>query len=256
MVFSPTGRHRAPRRRGGAGRLLTRASTAVATLALPVVGASAASALGGGGTYTVAPGDSLSGIAAKQGVKGGWAALYERNRSVVGGDPDLIKVGVKLKLGGKAAAPGQRAARTAERPSVHRADAGWTAVRPVSGGSLTAGFGASGGRWAHGHTGQDFAVPVGTPVRAARGGTVVKAGWGGAFGYEIVIRHHRGSYTHYAHLSQIRVGEGQAVATGERVGRSGATGNVTGPHLHFEVRSTPYYGSAVNPMAWLRRHGA
>ncbi|MFD7664050.1 peptidoglycan DD-metalloendopeptidase family protein [Streptomyces sp. NPDC059788] len=253
MMFSPTGRHRAPRRRSGAGRLLTRASTAAATLALPVVGASVASAADGG-TYTVAPGDSLSEIAAKQGVKGGWAKLYASNRSAVGGDPDLIKVGTKLKLSGPAAAQPRRTSRAAERPAV-RAAAG-DAVRPVSGGTLTAGFGAGGSHWAHGHTGQDFAVPVGTAVRAARGGTVVKAGWGGAFGYEVVVRHHSGSYTQYAHLSQIRVPVGATVGAGERIGRSGATGNVTGPHLHFEVRATPAYGSAVDPMAWLRRHGA
>ncbi|WP_242440768.1 LysM peptidoglycan-binding domain-containing M23 family metallopeptidase [Streptomyces sp. CB02923] len=254
MMFSPTGRHRAPRRRSGAGRLLTRASTAAATLALPVVGASVASAADGG-TYTVAPGDSLSEIAAKQGVKGGWTKLYASNRSAVGGDPDLIKVGTKLKLSGPAAAPQRRSSRAAERPAV-RAAAGNDAVRPVRGGTLTAGFGAGGGHWANGHTGQDFAVPVGTAVRAARGGTVVTAGWGGAFGYEVVVRHHSGSYTQYAHLSQIRVPVGATVDAGERIGRSGATGNVTGPHLHFEVRSTPAHGSAVDPMAWLRRHGA
>ncbi|WP_199834552.1 M23 family metallopeptidase [Streptomyces sp. NRRL F-5755] len=253
MMFSPTGRHRAPRRRSGAGRLLTRASTAAATLALPVVGASVASAADGG-TYTVAPGDSLSKIAAKHGVEGGWSKLYASNRAAVGGNPDLIKVGTKLKLSGTAAKPKQRAARSAERPAV-RAAAG-DAVRPVSGGTLTAGFGAGGSHWARAHTGQDFAVPVGTAVRAARGGTVVKAGWGGAYGYEVVIRHHSGSYTQYAHLSQIRVAEGSSVDAGERIGRSGATGNVTGPHLHFEVRATPNYGSAVDPMAWLRRHGA
>ncbi|WP_208870164.1 M23 family metallopeptidase [Streptomyces monomycini] len=253
MMFSPTGRHRAPRCRRGAGRLLTRASTAAATLALPVVGASVASAADGG-TYTVAPGDSLSGIAAKQGVKGGWAKLYASNRSAVGGDPDLIKVGTKLKLSGKAATPQRHASRSAARPSVRAASG--DAVRPVRGGTLTAGYGAGGGHWANGHTGQDFAVPVGTAVRAARGGTVVKAGWGGAYGYEVVVRHHSGSYTQYAHLSQIRVPVGATVGAGERIGRSGATGNVTGPHLHFEVRSTPAYGSAVDPMAWLRRHGA
>lgn len=139
MMFSPTGRHRAPRRRSGAGRLLTRASTAAATLALPVVGASVASAADGG-TYTVAPGDSLSEIAAKHRVEGGWSKLYASNRAAVGGNPDLIKVGTKLKLSGTAAKPKQRAARSAERPAV-RAAAG-DAVRPVSGGALTAGFGA------------------------------------------------------------------------------------------------------------------
>lgn len=255
--MSPSsGRHRAPRSGGGARRLLARASAAGATLALPVVGASAANALdGGGATYTVTPGDTLSGIAREHGVKGGWQALYARNKAVVGGDPDLIRAGDRLRLTGPAArhearAEERTAARTAERPTTPT-----DAVRPVAGGTLTAGFRASGDHWAHGHTGQDFAVPTGTSVRAARAGTVVRAGWGGAFGYEIVLKHAPGSYTHYAHLSQIGVSPGQSVAAGQRVGRSGATGNVTGPHLHFEVRATPDYGSAVNPVSWLRRHG-
>jgi murein DD-endopeptidase MepM/ murein hydrolase activator NlpD len=62
-------------------------------------------------------------------------------------------------------------------------------------------------------------------------------------------------YTQYGHLSAITVKVGQHVRTGQRIGRSGATGNATGPHLHFEVRTGPDYGSDVNPLAYLREHG-
>jgi murein DD-endopeptidase MepM/ murein hydrolase activator NlpD len=129
-------------------------------------------------------------------------------------------------------------------------------VAPVAGGSLSAGYGSGGSRWSSGHhTGQDFAVSTGTTVRAVTSGTVVSAGWGGAYGNEVVIRHADGKYTQYAHLSSISVKAGTKVQTGQKIALSGATGNVTGPHLHFEVRTTPNYGSAVNPMTWLRSHG-
>jgi murein DD-endopeptidase MepM/ murein hydrolase activator NlpD len=127
---------------------------------------------------------------------------------------------------------------------------------PVSGGTATAGFAAEGGTWSSGqHSGQDWSVPVGTTVKAATGGTIVTAGWQDSFGYEIVVKHGSGDYTHYAHLSQIDVQVGESVSKGERIALSGATGNVTGPHLHFEARTTAEYGSAVDPIAWLKDHG-
>jgi murein DD-endopeptidase MepM/ murein hydrolase activator NlpD len=103
-------------------------------------------------------------------------------------------------------------------------------------------------------------VPIGTNVVAAHGGTVVKAGPNGAgdgpaYGNAIVIKHGNGLYTQYAHLSRVDVKVGQVVTTGQHIGLSGNTGNSTGPHLHFEVRTTPNYGSAVNPVTFLRAHG-
>jgi murein DD-endopeptidase MepM/ murein hydrolase activator NlpD len=56
-------------------------------------------------------------------------------------------------------------------------------------------------------------------------------------------------------MSQLSVSAGQTVTEGQQIGLSGATGNVTGPHLHFEIRTTPYYGSDVDPVAYLRSHG-
>ncbi|MFF4832494.1 M23 family metallopeptidase [Streptomyces sp. NPDC001315] len=120
---------------------------------------------------------------------------------------------------------------------------------------LSAGYAAEGAHWRHRHTGQDFAVPTGTPVYAVGPGTVSVVTCGDAFGNQVVIRHRDEYFTQYAHLSRIDVRPGQKLAAGQRVGVSGATGNVTGPHLHFEVRVTPYLGSEVPPLPWLRRHG-
>jgi murein DD-endopeptidase MepM/ murein hydrolase activator NlpD len=147
-----------------------------------------------------------------------------------------------------------RASRKAKRRR-----ASWS--RPVARGyGLSAGFGSSGSRWAHRHTGQDFAVPSGTEVKAVHGGTVVKAGPcgagdGAAYGNAIVIQHDARTYSQYAHLSAVLVRVGQRVETGQRIGRSGSTGNSSGPHLHFEMRSTPDYGSGVEPIGALRQHG-
>ncbi|MEW1686230.1 M23 family metallopeptidase, partial [Streptomyces sp. NPDC093594] len=59
----------------------------------------------------------------------------------------------------------------------------------------------------------------------------------------------------YAHLSSVHVKVGQVVKTGQKIALSGNTGNSSGPHLHFEIRTTPNYGSAVNPVTFLRGHG-
>jgi murein DD-endopeptidase MepM/ murein hydrolase activator NlpD len=133
-------------------------------------------------------------------------------------------------------------------------------VAPVSDGyTLTAPFAVSGNMWSSTHSGQDFAVPSGTAVDAVHSGTVVKAGgWGAgdgpAYGNAVVIDHGDGTYSQYAHLSSIEVGIGEWVTTGEEIALSGNTGNSTGPHLHFEIRTTPDYGSAIDPMQFLRGH--
>jgi murein DD-endopeptidase MepM/ murein hydrolase activator NlpD len=110
--------------------------------------------------------------------------------------------------------------------------------------------------WSSGyHTGVDFVVPTGTTIKAIAAGTVVSAGWGGAYGNQVVIQHADGQYSQYAHMSALSVSAGQTVTEGQQIGLSGATGNVTGPHLHFEIRTTPNYGSDVDPVAYLRSHG-
>ncbi|CAM5638522.1 GAF domain-containing protein OS=Streptomyces tendae OX=1932 GN=GUR47_21305 PE=4 SV=1 [Streptomyces tendae] len=104
-------------------------------------------------------------------------------------------------------------------------------------------------------TGQDFAVPVGTPVRSVGTGRVLKVSCGGAFGIQVVIEHPGGYYTQYAHLAAAAVDQGDRIRAGQWIGQSGSTGNSTGPHLHFEVRVTPEMGSALDPVPWLSQHG-
>ena len=128
-------------------------------------------------------------------------------------------------------------------------------VAPVESYQLSAGFGSGGARWASRHTGQDFAVPIGTPVRAVAAGQVVKVSCGGAFGIEIVVEHADGYYSQYAHLAAVTVDQGEQVSPGQWIGQSGTTGNSSGPHLHFEVRVTPEMGSAVDPVPWLSARG-
>ncbi|MEV6181331.1 M23 family metallopeptidase [Streptomyces sp. NPDC052015] len=129
-------------------------------------------------------------------------------------------------------------------------------VPPVEGYVLSARFGSGGAHWASRHSGQDFALPIGSPVRAVGAGRVVRVLCGGAFGIEIVLEHAGGYYTQYAHLASVAVDPGDRVVTGQWIGQSGTSGNSTGPHLHFEVRVTPDYGSAIDPVPWLAARGA
>jgi peptidoglycan hydrolase-like protein with peptidoglycan-binding domain len=96
------------------------------------------------------------------------------------------------------------------------------------------------------HTGIDIPAPTGTLVAAAESGRVTYAGWReGGWGIEVTIAHGSGVRTIYAHLSRTLVALGQRVATGQRIGRVGATGHSTGPHLHFEARLR---GAAFDPL--------
>ncbi|MEV2228740.1 transglycosylase family protein [Streptomyces phaeochromogenes] len=225
--------------------------------------------------YTVVRGDTLSGIAGTREVPGGWRQLYDANRRTVGADPDMIVPGQRLSLRPKASPEKGSASDTSEKTEkkpkpkekakakakveeksekrTQSTTRGLTA--PVSAGTGTP-YHASGSSWSKGyHTGVDFPVPTGTSVKSVGAGSVVTAGWGGSFGYQVVIRHGDGRYTQYAHLSAISVKAGQSVVTGQRIGRSGSTGNSTGPHLHFEVRTGPGFGSDVDPVAYLRAGG-
>lgn len=124
---------------------------------------------------------------------------------------------------------------------------------PVNPHPLGTAFGVRGPMWALGyHTGQDFLVGVGTPVYAAASGTVVISGDGGSYGNEVVLSHGGGVYTRYAHNSRLVAGNGADVRQGQLISYSGATGNVTGPHLHFEVlQGSTDYHNAVNPLPYL-----
>ena len=101
------------------------------------------------------------------------------------------------------------------------------------------------------HKGLDIANSIGTPVYAADGGTVIFARYwdGSGYGNLIQIQHDNGDITYYGHLSSIEVSEGDKVAQGDLIGLMGVTGNVSGSHLHFEIR--PEGGEPANPLDYL-----
>jgi murein DD-endopeptidase MepM/ murein hydrolase activator NlpD len=291
------GQHRKPRR---ASRRLTRfyvaAGTGGAALALPLLSATHAAAAapaksapasepvkfapakapsttsasaGTARTYDVVHGDTLAGIARTHHEAGGWQRLYADNKSVIGSDPDMIRPGRHLTLGGGGIAhPLAKTASTASlknaavktasvTTAATAASAGWG--KPVGDASIGTGYHVAGSNWSSGyHTGVDFLVGTGTAVHSVAAGTVVSAGSDGSYGSygnDVILKHADGKYTLYGHLSQALVSAGQSVTEGQQIGVSGATGNVTGPHLHFEVRTTPSYGSDIDPVAYLRSHG-
>ncbi|MGN9758483.1 peptidoglycan DD-metalloendopeptidase family protein [Streptomyces sp. SD31] len=234
-------------------------------------------------TYSVRVGDYLSKIADEQNVSGGWKKLYADNREVVGEDPSLIHPGLKLTIGKKAtaSAPKSSSPSSSSAPSkdssasksstksstessaskktttaARSADTATGFSAPVAGAAVSTAYKVAGSMWSSGyHTGVDFVTPTGTALKAVGAGTVVSAGWGGAYGNQVVIQLADGYYAQYAHLSSLSVSAGQTVTAGQQIGLSGATGNVTGPHLHFEIRTTPDYGSDLDPVAYLRSKG-
>ncbi|MBT2895455.1 MULTISPECIES: LysM peptidoglycan-binding domain-containing M23 family metallopeptidase [unclassified Streptomyces] len=310
------GKHRRPKS-GPISRGVLAAGTGGAALALPLIGATVASAADQAApaakpaaasvaaahtapaapaaskaapkTYAVVSGDYLAKIAAEHQLKGGWEKLYQDNRSTVGENPGLIHPGMKLTLGAKGSAPAEKSAapeaapkKAAPAPKAPKKEApkadtvsaddsegsgssartgsseatgsGWSA--PLASANVTTQYRASGASWSSGyHTGSDFQAASGTPVLAIGPGTVVSAGNSGSYGNEVVIQHEDGMYSQYAHQTSLNVSVGQTVTGGQQIGLSGSTGNSTGPHLHFEVRTGPSYGSDVDPIAYLRQHG-
>lgn len=109
-------------------------------------------------------------------------------------------------------------------------------VDPVSG---RAGF----------HTGVDIANDTGTPVRCTADGRVNFAGWDGGYGKLVVVNHGHGFSTYYGHLSEIKAAAGKWVKRGDIMGLMGATGNTTGPHVHYEIR---LYGVPVDPVKYMQ----
>lgn len=127
-------------------------------------------------------------------------------------------------------------------------------VIPVTGYHLSARFGQSSGLWSTTHTGLDFAGPAGSTIVSVAAGTVTSTGYEGAYGNRTVITLADGTEIWYCHQSSISVSPGDAVGPGDPIGYTGSTGNVTGPHLHLEVR--PGGSSPIDPYAALAAAGA
>ena len=144
--------------------------------------------------------------------------------------------------------------RAAEQRRLERIEARqWGA--PIDGYSISAVYGATSSLWSSGsHTGVDLNAVTGTPVTSVGPGTVTFAGYDGSYGNKIVVEHEDGTETWYCHLSAINVGVGDAVTNQTVIGLVGATGNVTGDHLHLELRPAGG-GDPVDPVAGLAAHG-
>ncbi|MFB6503880.1 M23 family metallopeptidase [Streptomyces sp. NPDC002466] len=264
MAFTrATGKHRAPSR-------LTRGSAkavGVATLATTgVIGGLASPALAAGSDAPSAGGAGLNQVIAID------AALADQIEAQADAQQHRADVVAKAKAQAKKKAEAEKKAEArkkaeAKRAAEERAEearAARSAERarlgafrlPVAGSYVSTGYKSGGSLWSSGsHSGVDFHAASGSSVVAVGAGTVVEAGWGGAYGNNIVLRMTDGTYTQYGHLSSIGVSVGQSVGAGQQIGLSGSTGNSTGPHLHFEARTTPEYGSDVDPVAYLRAHG-
>jgi murein DD-endopeptidase MepM/ murein hydrolase activator NlpD len=126
----------------------------------------------------------------------------------------------------------------------------WTL--PVAGYHLTGRFGSVSGLWSTTHTGLDFAAPSGTPIRSIADGVVTETGYDGAYGYKTVVSLPDGGEAWYCHQSETGVSVGQRLSAGEVLGSVGTTGNVTGAHLHLEIR---HGDTPTDPEAYLAAQG-
>lgn len=258
MAFTrATGKHRAPsrltRRSAHLAGVATLATAGViGTLASPAVAADAEAAVAAedtGLTQIVSTGslaDEIADQAAAQKQEAAEAAARAKAKAEAEAEAKR-KAEARAKEIREAK---ERAAREAERKRLN-------AFRlPIAGSFVTTGYQTGGSLWSSGsHSGVDFRAASGSTVVAVGAGTVVEAGWGGAYGNNIVLRMNDGTYTQYGHLSSLAVSVGQQVMAGQKIGLSGSTGNSTGPHLHFEARTTAEYGTDVNPVAYLRARG-
>ncbi|MFF9897581.1 M23 family metallopeptidase [Streptomyces longispororuber] len=272
-LIRPTGKHRRPSRitrttAGAAGVAALTTTGVISGLAAPALAAdSSADHAGTGLTQAISINDTLADEIDAQAAAQKQAAVEaaaqkkaedaarqnaaEQKRKAEAAAKEKAKKEAEAKAAKEAKERArERAARDAERKRLN----GY--VAPVAGSYVSTSYKAGGAMWSSGsHTGIDFHAASGTSVQAVGAGTVVEAGWGGAYGNNIVIKMNDGTYTQYGHLSSINVTVGQSVTPGQQIGLSGSTGNSSGPHLHFEARTGAEYGSDIDPIAYLRSHG-
>ena len=185
---------------------------------------------------------ALAATSAKvQALQGHETELQEESREIAALARRAERVAAAQAASRAAAAPASAAAPVSSAPAP-TAGSGWS--WPARG-PVTSGFGY---RWGRMHEGIDIGAPMNAPTYAAAGGTVTYAGSMGGYGNLVLIDHGNGTVTAYAHHTSILVGVGSRVSGGQQIGTIGVTGNVTGPHMHFEVRVG---GSPRDPMAYL-----
>ncbi|WLW53160.1 M23 family metallopeptidase [Streptomyces sp. YU58] len=227
------------------------------------VGLGASVVLGAGGAVAADALTATTASGATTASSAAGAASAVQAQAVAQAKAAAAKKAAAKKVAAEKAAAAKKAKAAKKKAKATKAGAAKKAaswVDPVKKYTLSASFAQSGGMWQSTHSGQDFAVSSGTRVVAAHGGTVVKAGSNGAgdgpaYGNAVVVKHGNGTYSQYAHLSRVDVKVGQIVRTGQRIALSGNTGNSSGPHLHFEIRTSANYGSAIDPVAFLRGKG-
>ena len=242
-----------------AARRATRTGVLAKVPSAPVLVGLAAMAISVGGVMTT---DSPDLVAAGQvrlgsvGALSGTDAIGAVRPGVVSRDGDRaaaesadLEAQVEAQAEQRNEALGQLAQKAEQRASV-LAENRWG--MPLTGYRLTATFGEY-GLWSSYHTGLDLAAPAGTPLVAMARGVVTSAGYDGAYGNKTVFTLEDGTELWYAHQTSINVSVGDVVAPGDLVGTVGSTGNVTGPHLHLEVR--PGGGDPVDPYAALVANG-
>ncbi len=191
---------------------------------------------GKGLIYRVRPGETLSELAERYSVSASsiMSANGLTDAARLAADREIIIPGAETPAAGRV----QIASRGVSRES----SSGLSGFIWPANGPITSPFGW---RWGRLHKGIDIGASYAAPVVAARAGQVVSAGWRDDYGIAVVIDHGGGLRTLYAHLSRSSVGAGQEVAQGDVIGYVGATGNATGPHLHFELHRG---GRVVNPL--------
>ncbi|MCW2737575.1 MAG: Murein DD-endopeptidase MepM and murein hydrolase activator NlpD, containing LysM domain [Nocardioides sp.] len=225
----------------------------VAVLAISAGGAVTAS---GVGATALTSGSSLDasgsvGSAAGQALSRRGAVVsrdYTRDTDVEATDPELVALAEKQMAERTAKLDQMRQA--AEKQAAKIKENKW--VLPLASYQITATFGQY-GLWASYHTGLDFNGNTGDPIMAIANGTVTSTGYDGAYGNKTVVTLDDGTEIWFCHQTSIYVSVGDNVTGGEVIGTVGATGNVTGSHLHVEVR--PGGGGPVDPFQAFVEHG-